>query len=242
MHSPRAHYLDWASTLESRSRRAARVLAQKLAAHEPSAIFDFGFGDGVFLSELALSLPRAELAGADVSRRSVQEARSRIPGARLEQGDAAKILDASRRKFDLIVASHVLYYFNVSAWADLLRKLEAKLYFGGCLAVCLVAKRSTAYAEPLWNEMQKRQIRLGTHDRDGAMAFAEELQLSLKCGPGQKGWDIGWKMALPPARMSAFLDFLYRIDEGDPACPHASQLFPEELSMIDRWVLVRKEG
>jgi predicted TPR repeat methyltransferase len=62
--------------------------------------------------------PEAELVGVDVSRKVVEKARLRVPTATLIHGEGMRVLQAATERFDLIVLSHVLYYFPRSAGLD----------------------------------------------------------------------------------------------------------------------------
>lgn len=240
MADTKAHYRDWAATFESRSRAAAQALARQLAGHhEIRRIFDFGFGDGAFLAELGACFPEAALVGADVSLEVVERARLRIATASLNHADGVRVLQDANKRFDLIVLSHVLYYFPPSAWAGLIERSAAKLNPNGRVAISLVSGFSDAYREPLSSHMEHLRSREGTHAGDGELRFFEELEPMFAKHTHRSSWHVEWSVRLMPReKMHEFLRFLYRVQDT-PESPWSPEwIAPPEIRMVDGWLLL----
>jgi trans-aconitate methyltransferase len=240
MAASRAHYSDWANTLEKRSRTAARELARRLDDHGViRRIFDFGFGDGAFLAEIGHCFPEADLLGSDISVEAVQKAGMRLPTANLEQEDGVRSLSAAKDQFDLIVLSHVLYYFPASNWRRLMEQVAARLNPHGRIALSLVSNCSDAYREPLRARMEQVRAVRGMHARDGEMHFVEEIQPILPEVVSAPSWQIEWGVQLPDRKMHEFLRFLYRVQDTSEPRPVTTWAAPAELRMVDGWMLLQ---
>ncbi len=88
------------------SRYKVEMVAARMAAAQPRTILDFGCGVGLALQQLAQCFPAAELWGYDVSRRSLEHARGRVPTARF----TSSIHDLSCARFDLIFVANVFHH------------------------------------------------------------------------------------------------------------------------------------
>jgi len=122
-------HLDAASPAAFHRRRLVVDLAAR-AAPRARHVLDAGCGQGELLAELAARLSAAQIAGADVSARSVADSRAKSPGTDLFVLDlAAADFEAQQRerlgRYDLVVCSEVLEHIadDEAAAARLVRLL-----------------------------------------------------------------------------------------------------------------------
>jgi protein-L-isoaspartate(D-aspartate) O-methyltransferase len=97
-----------------------RAVAEKLAAHyrlpDDAKILDVGCGKGFLLYEFTQVLPRAQVAGIDVSRYAIEHAKPEVQPF-LSEGSADK-LPFANASFDLVVSIntlHNLYNYELAA-------------------------------------------------------------------------------------------------------------------------------
>lgn len=95
----------WRYMPAPRSRR--RVVLRTLAAADPSSVLDVGCGDGSLLTEIRTALPRARLAGADLSAPQIEQNRRTMPDIDWYCLDA-EADPALPRQFDALTASEVI--------------------------------------------------------------------------------------------------------------------------------------
>ena len=107
----------------------ARYKAERLATvcqsmgKAPGRILDYGTGIGASLGPLRESFPEAELIGLDVSLRSLDVARSKLPeNASLVHQDSGP-LRVSPQSVDLVLIACVLHHVDPSARAETLKHL-----------------------------------------------------------------------------------------------------------------------
>ncbi|MEM7541815.1 MAG: class I SAM-dependent methyltransferase [Pseudomonadota bacterium] len=100
----------------------------------PEQIIDYGCGDGAGTDVLAKAFPRAEIRGVDLSKRSIEAARTARRDARIEflddQDHLAKPFEACLLHF-----SGVLHHVSPNERDSLLRSQTAMLRVGGTAVV-----------------------------------------------------------------------------------------------------------
>lgn len=144
-----AHYLKF----EDERTRPARDLLAQIGRPDAGFVVDLGCGPGNSTEVLADRFPGADLLGIDTSPDMLASARTRLPGARFEQGDVATL--TLERPADVMFANAVLQW--VPDHAALLPRLMSQLAPGGVLAIQMpdnldqpshAAMRETAQAGP----------------------------------------------------------------------------------------------
>jgi SAM-dependent methyltransferase len=127
----------------------------------PARILDLGTGTGLAALALARRFPEAEVVGADVSPRMIDEARRNTPAelvdrVRFEQADAAE-LPYAEGSFDLVSLANMIPFF------DELQRVTAP---GGWLLFSFSGGRQT----PIWVPSARLREELG---RRGFADFAD---------------------------------------------------------------------
>jgi SAM-dependent methyltransferase len=114
----------------------AGVLRQLLAGRRFASALDVGPGDGTMAAILAEHADR--LTAVEPQAGFARKLRRRIPRVKIA---GSLIQDVSFRKasFDLILASHMLYYIPLDGWDTLLERLLSWLKPGGLLLVVMSA-------------------------------------------------------------------------------------------------------
>lgn len=95
----------WRYMPAPRSRR--RVVLRTLAAANPTSVLDLGCGDGSLLTEIRSALPRARLAGIDLSAPQIEQNRRAMPEIDWYCLNAESD-HAVARAFDAVTASEVI--------------------------------------------------------------------------------------------------------------------------------------
>jgi ubiquinone/menaquinone biosynthesis C-methylase UbiE len=103
-----------------------RPVAEEMAAYyqlaEDASILDVGCGKGFLLYEFTQVLPRARVAGLDISQYALDHAREEVRGS-LVKGTAAQ-LPWEDQSFDLVVSINTLHnLYNYDLWSAL-REIE----------------------------------------------------------------------------------------------------------------------
>ena len=102
---------------------------------EPEAILDFGTGIGNALPHLAKQFPGAAVTALDVSRRSLEIAEHRYPGAaRFVLHDGGGNFPLPRGAFDLIFTSCVFHHIPPAEHVELFSQLRHLLKPNGVMA------------------------------------------------------------------------------------------------------------
>jgi SAM-dependent methyltransferase len=99
------------------------------ATERPRRVLEVGCGEGIVLAAMAARLPGTRFDGLELDETTLEQARTRCPGARLVRGDACE-LPFEDRSFDLVVCLEVLEHLPEPARA--LRELK-RVARSGCL-------------------------------------------------------------------------------------------------------------
>ncbi len=103
-----------------------RETLSRLELHPGESLLDVGCGTGMLLETLSVSVPNAELAGADPSTEMLQMARKRLDETVLLEQSYAESLPFSDASFDVVVSSSAFHYFGepLSALKEMARVLR----------------------------------------------------------------------------------------------------------------------
>lgn len=151
---------DWNATLyrrfeDERTRPAIDLLA-RVGTDAPAVVVDLGCGPGNSTELLARRWPGADVTGVDNSADMLAAARTRLPGVRFVDGDAATWMPD--RPCDVIFANALLQW--VPDHARLYPRLVELLAPGGWLAVQVPDN----HAEPSHALMRAAALALGHAD------------------------------------------------------------------------------
>lgn len=93
-------------------RERARLITWAVGRYTPHAdsLLDIGCGTGVNLEAVAAAFPKMSLSGCDMSEAALGVAARRVPGARLERGDARDL--AWPERFSVVGAFDVLEHVD----------------------------------------------------------------------------------------------------------------------------------
>lgn len=108
--APSAAREDYWRYMAAPRARVARIL-QILRRLDVPSIADLGCGNGRLLDEIAQVLPSARLAGVDLSRRQIEENRSRAPRIEWIAADLETPIEP-RAAFAAVVASEVIEHLD----------------------------------------------------------------------------------------------------------------------------------
>ena len=110
----------------------------------PCDVLDIGFGTGVLAARLYKNGCR--IYGQDFSRRMLEIAREKMPGAELHIGDfseglAPGLADGS---YDFIVSTYALHHLDFDSKVKLIKELHTRLRPGGALLIGDIAFNTAA--------------------------------------------------------------------------------------------------
>lgn len=147
-----------------KARDAANVARAGLAVRR---VLDFGSGVGNSLPFLHEEFPGCELTGIDVSRRSLEVARTRF-------GDIAELLEFDGRRipagdgsFGLALAACVFHHIDHAEHRDKLAEIRRVLAPGGWLLV---------YEHNPWNPLTRKAVRECPFDENAQLMSATTLR------------------------------------------------------------------
>ena len=89
-----------------------RETLSRLELEPGESLLDVGCGTGVLLEALSISVPNANLSGADPSPEMLKMARKRLDEAILLEQSYAESLPFSDASFDVVVSTNALHYFR----------------------------------------------------------------------------------------------------------------------------------
>jgi SAM-dependent methyltransferase len=103
---------------------------------------DLGAGDGMLTA--LLSNAAARVIAVDEDDRALRWARRFVGRSNVVKLDALRFLELSEGGFDLIMMSHLLYYFHEAKWPVILEVAARKLAPNGVLVLCLWSRSCDA--------------------------------------------------------------------------------------------------
>jgi 2-polyprenyl-3-methyl-5-hydroxy-6-metoxy-1,4-benzoquinol methylase len=134
-HFEEAEYLAWREESESLLRRVARRRARLVLSkveRKSGVVLELGCSTGEMLD--AMAREGWEAYGVDLSERAVAAARRKYPDIHVSVGTEAALLeDSSTRRFDIIMAFHVLEH--IRDVGQVLRNCERLIAPGGYLVL-----------------------------------------------------------------------------------------------------------
>ena len=146
----------------------------KAVTEKPNAVvLDVGFGTGTLMAKLYEK--GCTIYGQDFSKRMIQLASEKMPGARLYQGDFTQGLAAPllAQRYDFIVATYSMHHLTDEQKVSFLRELRDRLNPGGRILIGDVAFESRARLE------QCRKDAGDEWDDEEVYFVADELQKSF---------------------------------------------------------------
>lgn len=133
-------------------------------------VLDIGFGTGTITAKLYEN--GCSISGQDFSRRMIELAQAKMPGARLYQGDfsnglAEELLGGG---YDFIISTYALHHLTFSEKVSLINQLRGLLKPGGALLIGDVAFESA-------ESLEKCRAAAGDEWDDDEIYFAyDEMQ------------------------------------------------------------------
>lgn len=101
----------------------AELLIERYSLKDGCRILDFGCGKGFLLYEFKKLLPGAEIAGFDISKHAIENAKPEIKDC-IFTADGREKLDFEDKSFDLVVSLGVLHNFKNFELAAALAEIE----------------------------------------------------------------------------------------------------------------------
>ena len=141
------------------------VLVRHLGEGFAEPILDFGCGIGNLLVHLADSFPNVH--GYDPSSLSVEEAKARVPKAKL----ASNTDDLPRGEFGAIVVANVLHHVVPKERAALMKTMASLLKSGGKLVI---------FEHNPWNPLTRRAVANCKFDEDAILLWPWETKKLLR--------------------------------------------------------------
>ena len=115
------------------------VLNRTMAGFPPQtarrSILDVGCGLGYFTAQLKHSFPESDVSGCDISQTAVEKAAAIAPQCEFFTLDLKDLTSAAERRYDVLVAMHVLCYFTDEEIHRVVGNLGALLNPGGYVIV-----------------------------------------------------------------------------------------------------------
>lgn len=139
-------------------------ILRRLVSFDPRRVLEYGCGTGSNIPFLHKAFPGAEIAGSDVSEKSVQVARAANPGARFWiEGQTQREQDS----FDVIFVAGVFHHVPPPERGDVARLLYARLRNGGMLVV---------FEHNPFNPITRRIVSTCPYDEDAVLLRPRELR------------------------------------------------------------------
>lgn len=111
--------LDWAKSYWDIDHPHRKVFAN---IEEPESVLEIGCGCGANLKVIQNKFPDVELAGIDINKEAIKEAKLKLPEADLKVGNATKI--PFERKFDLVITDALLIYIGRRKITKVLKEIR----------------------------------------------------------------------------------------------------------------------
>ena len=140
-------------------RQVLGTIYDRVLSGPHARVLDIGFGTAVLTAKLYAQ--GCEICGQDFSAQMLAAAQSKMPNARLYQGDFAAGLapELAARQYDAIVATYSLHHLDDGQKVAFLRQLQTLLAPGGRILIGDVAfetlaelTRCRAESDPLWDD------------------------------------------------------------------------------------------
>ena len=154
-------------------RQIMNEIYNRVLARCGKAVLDIGFGTGTLTAKLYEQ--GCGIWGQDFSRRMVELAREKMPGAKLYQGDFSRGLveELRQNKYDAIIATYSLHHLTDEQKISLLENLLPLLNDGGTVYIGDVMFETRT-------ELEKHRILLDKEWDDEEIYFvADELARSF---------------------------------------------------------------
>jgi SAM-dependent methyltransferase len=214
------------------------VLHQKLPQFGSEAkILDLGFGDGTLLQEFARLRPGHAFWGVDPSPLELNALRASLSSDEFWVCTKLEDLDPAL-KFDLIIASHVYYYFDLSDWPHIHDSLVERLAPGGLLAVAMASRDSEIYFTK--SDFASCSQKVGSSDRNSSRFLHIENLMHIR--PRYvMSWSINYGLDVDEDTFRSFYVFVNRLDDLSSAqARHCARLYADSQNLItDKWLVYK---
>ena len=231
-------YEDFARALEARSRLAASVLHRKLPHFGFEAkILDLGFGDGALLLEFDRLRPGHVFWGVDPCPLELNALRASISSGEFRVCSKLEDVD-SALKFDLIIASHVYYYFDLLDWPHPHNNLMNRLAPGGFLVVAMASKHSEIYFTKADHVSPSQEG--GAPERTASLFLHIEDLMNIRpeyC----MSWTIDYGLDVDEDSFRSFYVFANRLaDLNSEQVSHCARLYADSQNLVtDKWLVYK---
>ena len=159
-------------------------LVKKSTGHAVQRILEYGCGIGRNVAYLQAAFPGAEIIGTDISKASLEIARTENPGLRFE----AEHSDLELGEFDLIFVAGVFHHIPPAERPGAVALLHARLRRGGSLSV---------FEHNPYNPVTRRIVDNCPYDADAILLKPTELS-TLMQGAGMAVRSRGYCLFIPP--------------------------------------------
>ncbi|MCX6695619.1 MAG: class I SAM-dependent methyltransferase [Candidatus Altiarchaeota archaeon] len=106
-------------------RKRFSIISEFIAEVKPHKVLEVGCAEGACTEKIAEKC--GELWAIDASKTALEKAQKRVPKARFLCGDFAKLFkELSGERFDMVVASEVLYYIKEEDIRDSLKTMNTR--------------------------------------------------------------------------------------------------------------------
>jgi SAM-dependent methyltransferase len=136
----------------------------------PLSILDFGTGVGVSIPWFAKHFPHAALTGVDVSRRSLEVARSRFPDAAVLVPFDGRTLPFEDGSFDVAFAACVFHHIEPGLHLGLIREIARVLVPGGRIFI---------FEHNPLNPLTRRAVKACPFDENAQLVAARSMWARL---------------------------------------------------------------
>lgn len=135
-----------------------RALVSLGGEDQRARVLDVGCGLGYFTSQMHTLFPNAAVSGCDISTTAIEKARARAPQCDFFTLDLKERGSLPDRRYDVLVALHVLCYFTEDEIGEVVRNLHRLLEAGGFALVGHHLPRQMSFARYMQNLEDARAL------------------------------------------------------------------------------------
>lgn len=237
------NFETWIEPFNSRIETTKNLILENINIKTTNTILDLGCGDGRLL-ESVFSDSNFKKTLVDSDSTLLNKAKQRTPNSHFFKRDILEYLGSCRSKFDVIILSHVLYYFPIATWRKIINLAQSKLTQNGKLVVIMVSKDSTPYLNP-FNSIVSLSDIINRNNEDPADIYLSFIEDLLNIYKSENPLNINWYINLPVEMRTKntiieLFSFLYRIKALDLSDHQSTRICDEvkhrdyKLNMIDK--------
>jgi SAM-dependent methyltransferase len=169
---------------------------------------DLGAGDGTLTGQLLDTVAR--VIAVDDDARALRWAERVVGKSNVVKLDALRFLELTENSFDLIMMSHLLYYFREAQWSFILEAAARRLAPGGTLILCLWSANCDAAGIFRKISLRRGEQLYGEHAID--IAISRGFRVTQKRTIKAQHW-------FPSCRTPELADFFSLGALDDSQCP-----------------------